>query len=282
MNKDEQRLSIRRILVALDASPHSMAALDAAIALAAHFRAELLGIFVEDINLLRLAELPFAYEVGAYSATRRRLDVPHVEKELRAQAEQVHRKLKKRAERARIKWTFQVTRGTVATELLSHASKMDLIILGKAGWSPKTFRHVGSTAQAILAESPCAAMLLQDKADFGLHIYVTYEETAPGRRSLAAAAALASIYGSQLTILIPEDSPDKGRDLQSKAAAWIKTQARETEYRLLQTANAYDLAQKLQAQSCGILVLPRESAVVKGDLLIELLKELRIPVFLVR
>ena len=49
----------RRILVALDASAHSHAALAAAVALAARLHAEIEGLFVEDINLLRLAELPF-------------------------------------------------------------------------------------------------------------------------------------------------------------------------------------------------------------------------------
>ena len=53
----------RRIVVALDASSHSHAALAAAVALAGRLQAELQGIFVEDVNLLRLAELPFAREV---------------------------------------------------------------------------------------------------------------------------------------------------------------------------------------------------------------------------
>ncbi|MBK7177644.1 MAG: universal stress protein [Chloroflexi bacterium] len=56
-------MKIQRILVALDASPHSLAALEAAIDLAERLDAELQGLFVEDINLLRLAQLPFAREL---------------------------------------------------------------------------------------------------------------------------------------------------------------------------------------------------------------------------
>jgi nucleotide-binding universal stress UspA family protein len=48
--------TIRRILVALDASPHSFAALEAAAHLAAHLEAELFGLYVEDENLLRGAD----------------------------------------------------------------------------------------------------------------------------------------------------------------------------------------------------------------------------------
>ena len=53
-----QKPQMRRILVAVDASPHSLAALDAALRLAADLEAEIIGLFVEDINLLRLAGMP--------------------------------------------------------------------------------------------------------------------------------------------------------------------------------------------------------------------------------
>ena len=71
----------RRILVALDASPHSLAALEAAAELAASLRAELIGLFVEDANLLRVAGFPFAREFGAYTAQAREIDAEHVARE---------------------------------------------------------------------------------------------------------------------------------------------------------------------------------------------------------
>ena len=73
MNDQELEPVIRRILVAVDASTHSLAALEAASVLAEVLNAELVGIFVEDINLLRLAGLPFAREVRYQSALDRPL-----------------------------------------------------------------------------------------------------------------------------------------------------------------------------------------------------------------
>ncbi len=69
----------QRILVALDASSDSRAAVEAAVNLAARFNAELTGIYVEDENLLRLADLPFVQEVGHFSATCRHIN--HVDLE---------------------------------------------------------------------------------------------------------------------------------------------------------------------------------------------------------
>ena len=52
-----------RILVALDESEDHQRVLQSAAEVAARLKAELRGLFVEDVNLLRLAELPCAREV---------------------------------------------------------------------------------------------------------------------------------------------------------------------------------------------------------------------------
>ena len=61
MSQGESSPFIRRILVALDSSPASLSAMEQAIELAAGFEAEVIGLFVEDINLVRLAELACVY-----------------------------------------------------------------------------------------------------------------------------------------------------------------------------------------------------------------------------
>jgi len=113
-------VTLRRILVALDASPHSLAALEATSEMAARTKAGLLGLFIGDINLSHLAGLPFAREVGFPSAISRKLDVGSME-----------RALKVVAERAHIRWSFRVTRGSVVTELLSGALEADLLVSGR-------------------------------------------------------------------------------------------------------------------------------------------------------
>ncbi len=71
MNRPAEEPKKNRILVAIDTSPHGRAALEAAADLAAASSAELCGLFVEDLNLLRLAGLPFAHEIEFASATPR-------------------------------------------------------------------------------------------------------------------------------------------------------------------------------------------------------------------
>jgi hypothetical protein len=80
--------------------------------LAGEMRAELLGLFIEDVELLRFASLPFAVEVGFPSAARRTLDVAAVERALRDQAAALRRALAASlGERA---WSLRVARGAPA------------------------------------------------------------------------------------------------------------------------------------------------------------------------
>jgi single-stranded-DNA-specific exonuclease len=69
----------RRIVIALE-SGIPEPELEAAVALARGLDAELLGLFVEDLDLLRFAALPFAHEIGLASAVRRRLDPAALER----------------------------------------------------------------------------------------------------------------------------------------------------------------------------------------------------------
>jgi nucleotide-binding universal stress UspA family protein len=124
-------MSFRRIIVALG-TPDAAAAMNTAVELACAMDAELHGLFVEDVELLSLAALPFAGEVGFPSAARRPLDVATMERGLRAQARRLERALAARLAGTPVKWTFEVVRGRIETEILATAGERDLAILA---WS---------------------------------------------------------------------------------------------------------------------------------------------------
>ncbi len=137
-----------RILVALDASPQSLAALGAAATMARLLHAELCGIFVEDQELEALCSLPFSAEVGAYSATARTLSNFCINREFRALAEGLQLILKNVAQVAGVPWSMRVVRGGVSDELLSAAYQVSMISLGRIGWSQRN--EMGSTASTLM------------------------------------------------------------------------------------------------------------------------------------
>jgi len=282
MNKKKHELLIRRILVALDASPHSLAALEAAVDLAARLRAELSGLFVEDVNLLRLAGSPLAQEVGFFSATRRRLDAQQIERQLRAQASRVRQALQAMAEPAEVQWSFRIARGVIASELLTAAAEVDLIILGRGGWSLTRRRRLGSTARAVLSEAPCLALILQHGAGLEMPVLVVYDGSPLAQKALAAAAPLVEEEKGHLTVLILADGADAAHRLQKQAAGWLQERGVEVRYHLLTKLSVPRLAHIVQLEGGGTLVLPARSPLLQDEALLTLLDEIEIPVLLVR
>lgn len=277
----EQQANVERILVALDSSPSSLAALDAAAELATGFRAELLGLFVEDINLLRLAELSFTQEVGLFSARSRRLEIRHVERQFRSQASEARRALERIAERTQLDCTFRVARGMIVSELLTAASEADMIILGKTGWSPVSRRRLGSTARSITAQGTQLTLVLQHGVRLAQPVLAIYDGTPTAKKALLAAAQLIPEKTGPLSVLVLAAESERAESLQAEASRLLSQQNRKGRYLWQQQTNANRLAQLVEAEGYNVLVIPN-AGTLEQDTLLALLDQLENPVLLVR
>lgn len=284
MNREERELRIHRILVALDASPHSLAALEAAAELARRFRAELSGLYVEDVNLLRLSELPFAEELSLFSTARRRLDRKEINRQLRAHRVRVRRLISRAGEGAEVRWTFRVSRGRVAPEVLQAASEADMLVLGKMGWSPFTRRRIGSTARAALAAADRMTLFTEEGARVRPPVIVVYDGSPLAQRALATASAIVRRLESahRLTVLILSTDSEAVSQVKAQADGWLQEQPLDVRYRLLTESTVPKLAQIIWSEEGGALVLPAKSAVLHDDAIVALLRRVRLPVLLVR
>jgi nucleotide-binding universal stress UspA family protein len=281
VSKDEEKLTIQRILVALDASPHSLAALETAAELAARFNAELVGLFVEDVNLLRLGELPFTQEVGLFSATRRQVDVREVERQLRAQARQVRRTFMVTVQQTEVRGTFRVARGAITAELLAAAADADMIILGKSGWSPVR-RRLGSTARAVVFQAPSLTLVLQDGTCLKTPIVVIYGDSPLARKALAVAARLVeNEEGGPLTVVILAEEAREAQQLQAQAARQLEPRGLRTHFVVMPASRVTQLRRLIQGD-CGTLILPADSSLLRDEAVTVLLDEIEVPLLLVR
>lgn len=282
MNEGEPEPVIRRILVALDASPHSLAALETAARLAGLFGAELLGIYVEDIDLLRAGALPFARETALRSGACRRVDTEHIERELRSQATLARRALTESAGRAQVRWSFRISRGTVVSELIMAASQMDLVILGKSGWSPVERRRLGSTARALLSTAPGAALVLEHGTNLHPPLAVVCDGSALGRKALNLAATLSEREGSHLILLALAEDPREAARIRDQCSLWLRGRGVLARYYIFNEWIASHVAETLVHEKAGGIVVPATEAVFREDQLVTLLGTTDTPVLIVR
>jgi len=281
VSNEEHDLVVRRILVALDASPHSVAALEAAAELAARLQAEVLGLYVEDVNLLRLAELPFTKEVCLPTTARRQLGVRDIERQFRAQAARMRRTLARHADRVHVRWSFQVSRGVISRELLIAAGEVDLISLGRAGRSVGE-GGLGSTARVVCAEAPCLTLIMQQGEHLSLPVMVVYDGSLLAQKALAAATALIRGLDSHLIVFLLAAKTERAEAMKVQVSQWLRDRELIARYHVLAESSVHRLARLTQMERGGTLVVPAESPLLRCEALIELLDKVQVPVLLVR
>lgn len=282
MSREEQEHhAIKRILVALDNSPSSRAALEAAAELAAGFQARLVGVFIEDINLLRVAELSFTQEVGLFSATSRRLEIRRVERQFRGQAQQARRALELMARAVEVEWEFRVARGMIAAELLSVASETDLVILGKAGWSPLGRRRLGSTARHILVQGSQLTLLLQPGTRLGMPLLAVYDGSMTSRKALFTLRHLVQGKVGKVVVLVLAGEVEQAEKLQQTVSSVLGDSELETRLLWQKGITGGRLARFINTEGFRLAVIP-DAGTLGRDAILSILDRTECPILLVR
>jgi nucleotide-binding universal stress UspA family protein len=246
---------VRRILVALDASPHSLAALEAAVNLAANMNAELLGLFVEDTALLRLAEIPCAREILYFSTAETPLSRASMESGFKAQAEQVRKALAAAARRAHVEWSFRTARGDVASEVLAAASDVDLLAMGKGGWSLDRKVRMGSTALELSTSSVTVLLLPESGLPTKASLVVYYDGSSAAKRGLLAALQLEAAGMDGVTVLLDAANHDEAIKLQDELNARAGRDAQNLRYLQIIPDDKASLLRALETERAGVFVL---------------------------
>jgi nucleotide-binding universal stress UspA family protein len=274
-------MKIQRILVALDTSPHSLAALETAVDLAERLDAELQGLFVEDINLLRLAELPFACELRFTSATTQKVDPPQMAEQLRGQAAQAQRRLQQLADSRKIKHSFTVVRGVVAPSLLKAALDSDLLVLGRVSYSLVRSERLGSTAQTAVTQAERSVLLVHPHANLNRPPLLIYDGSAAAERALSVATSLVQRNGRLFILLY---FPDTTTAQQAIDAIQPKLLDRNIEavYRRLYGIQPADLVTFINDSENSLLILGDRYEQLPTAVIRQLAEELTCPVMVVR
>ncbi|MEE9904391.1 universal stress protein [Chlorobium sp.] len=273
---------IRSIAVGIDCSPHSLASLKTAADLASRMHAELLGIFVEDINLLRLTELPFCQEIRQYSPEPEKIESMELERMLRSQARQAEASLQREAEIFRVRHTFSVRRGNVPKEVVAAALEADLLVLGRSGRSPTCRKGLGSTARNALSGSLKNILLMRTGyAAENEAVLVLCDGSDASKAALAIAIRMLH-PGNTLHILLLPQYEGHEHLLETELARQLPPGMLRVEYHVLPpVSDSRILARYIRMADSGLLVLS-DRMNLPAETVHSLINDIDYPILLVR
>ena len=276
MSAETTDITIRRIAVVLDASEHSQQALETAARLAASLKAELEGIFVEDIDLIHLAGLPFLREIRLASLAQETVSLQRMERELRAIARRMRQTLELVARREGISCSFRVRRGRVEAELMEAAMEVDVLTLGRPG---ATLSH---RLRLRVRESVIGAAPRPRERTMPPSVVVTFSGSENATRALLVAANLAERQAMDIRVVIPAVPDTEARRLQTAAETLLRSQKQRVSFVRLPGNGVQDLINAVGGCGSQVLIVERDNPLVEGDALWRCLHQVGCPVLLVR
>lgn len=152
------------VLVLLDTSPASEAALDSAARLARHQQLELIALFVEDQDLIASAGHVFTREISLLSGQARPFDREILLARLARQRQQIETRLASLDQQPPLRWRFEVVTGPVIDNIRQAAIGADWVVLGKAGWSAERGGRLGTTARQLVETTRSRLLLWEERA----------------------------------------------------------------------------------------------------------------------
>lgn len=269
------------MLLALESGWDNPALVESATRLAAQLDAELLGLFVEDINLLRMAGMPFAHEVGLTSAVRRRLHSGEIEHMLRVQAQRAQRLLAASAERLHLRWSFQVVRGEIRASVNQALQGVDLVAL-VPGPGQVSRGSQASLLEHVWGSVACSLLVLPTVQALARPVAVFYDGTPQSDRALQMAAQLARSDDQAVQLIIAPTSADQSVRLQQQAHQVLQGSGARIQKRLLPIGGPESLALAINETGIATLLMPATPRLVDAGELRRFLGRIRCAVILVR
>ncbi len=274
---------MRRIIVAADCSKEGKTAMAAAVALGARFRAEIEGLFVEDLDLVDVAGHEFVREVQTISGVARTFDQADVESQLKAEAARTRRALIDFASRERVQTNFRVVRGRVASEVITAASGGDLLVLGAFGRPASLSKRPGSTALAAAERAPRSVLLMHPGATIeGRPLVICDDVSERTDRALQVALKLAEAPGNKATLLVVGPAGTTMDQLKVRVAELAGSDRVNAEWIHVTELDLDDVGQQLERTGSDLLIVNADSPSLAGVAGAPLLEKLRCSVLLVR
>jgi hypothetical protein len=168
---------------------------------------EVIGLYVEDEDLYRAAQLPGMTEVSAQGHISA-LDLDEMGKQIADQAERARREFENFASRLKLNFSFRVARGRAIETLLKAAANSDLVVVTRSLRSSGLRTRQGAHFEPLVQEH-ANLLFINEPWQSGRSVVVLCE-LADGvcEKALQAAKRIADAESLELVIAVPPGRAD--------------------------------------------------------------------------
>lgn len=242
----------------------------------------LLGLYIEDLNVLRSAALPGSAEIRSSTAASNPLTGTSLERQLRDEAIQLRELLAEAHRHAprRFEFSFEVRRGLLTDEVRHTIIPGDLVVIHKTQRQPIFLSARGTLDAALRVTEPFTLLLLGDETTEG-KIGVFVDTAGPNPEALlSVAATLARDDRTPLVVFLAVDEGIRAQ-VQTTLESIAARLGRTIDCRLIASGQPAELARKLgRFQGCA-LVASRTSPFMASDTGRRFLQAAHFPLYLV-
>ncbi len=255
-----------RVTVVIDTSRGSLDTLRTAADLAAQVQAHLVALFIEDINLFSLADLPFARELDRTSGATRPLDRNAVTEALQADAKRIRQLLQTESEQRQIMTSLKVVRGHYVSAAMEAAEQTDVVILS----------NVTGVRLRTINAAERARPWPRTRAGGAKPVWTLFDGSAAAGRALAMARYVSEQRETELVVLIA-----------NKAFKRLVGQAKDllgdtpARYQPIAAVEAREILNAMIAEGSSMFFWPRGKSSLSDKLPAFLLDELVCPLVVV-
>jgi len=232
---------------------------------------EILGLFIEDMTLLELSQLPVAREFTPDASASQTLDSGNVERQFRAHASRMQKQFESTARRIGASHRFQIARGEPGTELVRISIGCDMLVVAHSRRDLAARLTLRARLDELLEHGPPALLLVQEQWRTGQCIATLFDDGVASEAALRTAAALSHAEELDLRVWLPEAEPA----VHEKCLQRIREILRDGvpySCETLPSLETDELARATKAQYVRALVLPGEEVATTRRLVAELLE----------
>lgn len=268
------------VVIALEAAAHDLSVLEIVRCMTGESLPELLGLLIEDEELLGLARSRLAREV-LLSGAARPLDRAALHRQLRARYGVLRKRFESAAAEYGMRSRWQLGRGDVFVELASQAQSAETLAVSMTSHPARPAARLSRGLRDLAGGRARTLLLAREGWRTGRRVLVVVTPGADVERLLAAAVPLARQSASTLGVLLIGAARDGDRPARIAAIAGAEADV-PIETMTAAAWSAADTAKTAHRQHARLLLVPWPADDTEADAIADLVAATRCAVLLVR